>query len=730
MNDRQTGARPDLQRGGAGQQRPGGRFEAPALEKITAPYNFVPLSRKVFFPEWAEQVSHDVPFEDGISGELSCEIVTDTPVYVRNGGKWDHDQVMKDPDAQSFFYVNEGGRGHFIIPGTSLKGMLRNVVEIASFGKINRVDDHRYSVRDLQNSNLYGQYLTVDAGSRTYKPLSRSGWLVLDQTTETWKIIPCSFARVDHGLLANSCLLARQSARSKYGTWGETRLKVSFDCSEEIAHPHSGGKKLVYRKVTMLDGGGTPGTLVFTGQPALNDGRPGKKHMEFVFFNEGDKQIAVSETVQKEFQFIHSNANEQPNEEWGYWKNKLSKGARVPVFYLVDKNGSLTAMGLAMMFRLPYANSVKQAIRHTSPNHSSASCDLAETIFGFVDEKKPALKGRVSISPARATRAEQGDKVTMLLGGPKPTFYPNYIKQPSAGQYKTFMDKDCEIRGWKRYPARPLADVVKNPPSGGDQVDTRMIPLKEDALFEFRVKVHNLKPVELGAIAWALTWGGDERLRHGLGMGKSMGYGVARIRIVDANLTDMTGDLADWKGAMNAYAARMEQEVSGGWLQSQPMEQLVAMSNPALTPQCGKLSHLFLGPGPANDFVSAKRALRSLLPHVKPTGKPEVELPKEGRADGAAMLAASGAQPVPVAVLKVVETIVWEGVVLGYNPGSRTLNVPGPGGKKTEARLEGSKSGLISEDTLMKLKKGKIVMANVTLVKEGSLLDIQTVQPI
>ena len=30
---------------------------------ITAPFNFVPLSDKVFFPDWADSVSHDIPFK-------------------------------------------------------------------------------------------------------------------------------------------------------------------------------------------------------------------------------------------------------------------------------------------------------------------------------------------------------------------------------------------------------------------------------------------------------------------------------------------------------------------------------------------------------------------------------------------------------------------------------------------------------------------------------------------
>ena len=41
---------------------------------IKSPFNFVPVSKNVYFPDWAEQISHDVPFSDGISGVIHLKI--------------------------------------------------------------------------------------------------------------------------------------------------------------------------------------------------------------------------------------------------------------------------------------------------------------------------------------------------------------------------------------------------------------------------------------------------------------------------------------------------------------------------------------------------------------------------------------------------------------------------------------------------------------------------------
>jgi CRISPR-associated protein (TIGR03986 family) len=603
-----------------------------------------------------------------------------------------------------------------MIPGTTLKGMLRNHVEILSFGKMGRVDNHRYGVRDLQNPNLYGKYLTVDVGGRTYKPLSMAGWLSVDGETEDWKLEPCSYARVDHRLLNNPRLHGRQSALMKYEVWGRTRLKVSFDCTGEMPHAHSGGKKLVYRKVTKLNGGATPGTLVFTGQPAPNDGRPGKKHMEFIFFNEQkDKKIPVPKAIGREFQFIHSDANEVPNEEWAYWKKELSKGQKVPVFYLTNKDGSLHSIGLAMMYRLPYANSVRQAIEHTSSDHFHPDPDLAETIFGFVNGNTDSLKGRVAISPAIATHAEKGSKVQTVLGGPKPSFYPNYIEQPNpSAQYKTFMDSDCRIRGWKRYPVR-LTDAVEVPKGVTNNVDTCLIPLREGAKFVFRVKYHNLKPVELGAVVWAMTWGNDRDRRHSLGMGKSMGYGSVSIAITEAAV--------DWQGCMNEFVTLMNREVGGDWLKTAQLEQLLAMANPKTPPQCGELKHLFLAPGAGNEFVNAKKAKLRLEPHVKPTATSDDERfrnlkprpTEKGQTKEQAEV--SAVAPETAKIETVGET--WTKVRLGYNRGQKILSAQASDGRKAEVQLIGSSVDLVSEEVLNALAKGKNVEAQIEVEKLG-----------
>lgn len=107
----------------------GARISAPST--ITASYNFVPLSSWVHIPEWAAAVSHDLPFEDGLCGELSIEIIAETPILIGSEKAAGSGAVhpCRLPD------------GAYAIPGASLKGMIRNVLEIAAFGRMRAVDD-------------------------------------------------------------------------------------------------------------------------------------------------------------------------------------------------------------------------------------------------------------------------------------------------------------------------------------------------------------------------------------------------------------------------------------------------------------------------------------------------------------------------------------------------------------------------------------------------------------
>lgn len=135
---------------------------------IKAPYNFVPLEKTAFYPEWANHISQDIPFEDGVSGSIDYTIKAETPIFVRNG------YTDRDHPDEIF---SQTQNGKYFIPGTSIKGEIRNVLEILSFGKMTQVQDARFGIRDLSNTGNGPFY-------RSHIQNVQCGWLYKEVTEE------------------------------------------------------------------------------------------------------------------------------------------------------------------------------------------------------------------------------------------------------------------------------------------------------------------------------------------------------------------------------------------------------------------------------------------------------------------------------------------------------------------------------------------------------------------
>jgi CRISPR-associated protein (TIGR03986 family) len=627
-------------------------------DQIPSPYNFVPLSDFVYFPEWAESVSHDVPFSEGISGELEVEVTAKTPIYVRNGDNWKDENSKQELSYREFFRLTQNG--DYMIPGSTFKGMLRSIIEIASFGKMQRIDDDRYSIRDLnfkpyQNAMAHKKTRTgagIEPASLNFKPYQnamahvsqrsivskvKSGWLI--EKEDKWFLTPCLYAKVGQSDLekysGDEIEIGRikESAVAKYKKWeGKKQLsiKASLDRVEKD-YPHGKGH-FRYRKATNLGKGTQEGTIVFTGQPnprvdKNGNPKPKTKRIDFVFFEDSPKSIPIPNQLREDFEFIHSDDKENPLEEWEFWKTKMQQGQRIPVFYLEDDKGELASMGLAMMYRLAYKLTIGDAIKNTSYDHFLSKPDLAELIFGYVNDNNEALRGRVHIGHLVAqNKPSLLPLVTTILGNPKPTYYPNYICQDEekgilkeGEEYKTLLDEGSQIRGWKRYPVRkdgfkpfaPPPPMVKG--KTNEDVATHFKPLPSESTFKGKIRFHNLRPEELGAVVWALTWGGNEKLRHSIGMAKPYGFGSVQIKITSKEEEIKLDSVC--KAFTDLMQRRLQEERKLDWQSSAQIKLLLAMADPEAKPEM-KLEYPRLEMEGVNDFADYKKAKKVLLPYI------------------------------------------------------------------------------------------------------------------
>ncbi|KAA5603776.1 TIGR03986 family CRISPR-associated RAMP protein [Roseospira marina] len=639
------------------------------MTRLTAPYNFVPLNDTVVRPDWADKVSMDVPFKDALCGSFDIEITAETPLIV--GGRTNAPPEGKDAPSHK---ERANLFGQDVIPGTSMKGMLRAVVEIATFGRIApRMDNRRFAVRDLQNAALYTHHMT-----EMFRPRSRAGWLTLDRTTGAWHLRPC-----DYSVVRQTTLEALHAARSKgarplnlgkgktgshekYKAWGTASLDISFTPDAWQARDDWARGRILSR-ADDVGRGATPGRIVFTGQPQDRDKR-GAKRTEFLFHSAAEETLPVPEAARDDFEHIHRDPNTgTPLNEWAYWRPHLLKGEAVPVFYLPDEAGKgIRAMGLAMMFRLANRHST-----HDLARQSGDGPDFADLLFGFVAEKGgdrgPALRGRVQIEPAHQTHPGQreGRKKEILLA-PKPGYYPAYVAQThlktgtppnapevaestyrSAGKdrpynaYTTYMDDDARIRGWKRYPVS--RNVRTSPPptlkegrvvkDASQKVYNTFEPHGPGTRFRARMHLHNLKREELGALVWAITFGGrSDTHRHSLGMAKPLGYGCVKVSIdmasvdidsVDGEIWDETNAETLFRDCMVAFQAYMNERTPTPWAETSQIRHLLAMADPDHGDALVQDSTLGIMAGP-QPFQDAKKAGLVLPPVIsEPPGWPK-----------------------------------------------------------------------------------------------------------
>jgi len=281
----------------------------------TAPYNFIPLpSQVVRAVETPEQLPrHGGGFDQGryqYSGFFEIELTTRSPLFVRcplrralfdlneqgldrHGRPVTAETPYPDRIRNTADFFHRGAPDQPVIPGSSLRGMLRSMLEIVSHGKMEQISERQLFFRTMDGSALSNAYVgRMVAGDGTpgngYRPKTQTG-LLRAARNGTFQIEPCDVARVELTAVWRAFGLANKSALydgappncTPRWAYQHRRVWVQLDPAGVRDHPHN-QKHLRYLEVrdlkTVADPSYTEGTLVLTGDV------PGQ-HMGFVFLD-------------------------------------------------------------------------------------------------------------------------------------------------------------------------------------------------------------------------------------------------------------------------------------------------------------------------------------------------------------------------------------------------------------------------------------------------------------
>jgi CRISPR-associated protein (TIGR03986 family) len=595
--------------------KPANRAEMPKhsdtiVERLSyAPYNFVPLPDAVMpasegrrHPAGGDPGSgaeadasprpwetHDRYVPGTFTGFFDLTITAATSLYVRAAPPADQaepEEPRANRQRQHFFHLGDPEKP--ALPGSSLRGMTRSLLEVVAFARMSpgqHFSDRRLIYRAVGDTTSLGVgYRNLVLGPNQARgarlgfdypsPRLQAGYL--RRRGPDWFIQPArtingeTFVHVEYA--AAPC--PPHDPNRDYHPKADIVYVFLRPPAARTTPPRSNAN-LVLNLAVVSD----PADVVksqrgaeppegFVRAKIVRSGHmtgQSEKHMHCAIYEPaGD---APPLPIDRRMWEAYEDDRDMPR---GYHTRPLGRDGD-PLFYLLDEAGQVIFFGPTMMFRLPYRDSLAAFV----PEHvrESNGLDLAEAIFGTV-RGKTAVKGRVFFEDAPwdglggvpfLQPGDAGRRTPYVLGSPKPTAFQHYLSQPvvdlPGGQREpsakdrrtlctfhqplgqgpfTMTDHQGQplavtdgtvLRGHKRYWHQPKAtDKFRFHQAlarEDEQQLTIIRPVRPGTVFKGRLRFENLTEVELGALLTVLQLKPSQR--HHLGMGKPLGMGSVRI---------------------------------------------------------------------------------------------------------------------------------------------------------------------------------------------------------
>lgn len=558
------------------------------------PYNFVRFLNK---PRPDRHVLGDclpLPHDRyiGLSGRIVCEAKTLTPLFVSDTHAVTGDPNQSDHKVYRFFEVD----GEPLLPGSSLRGMIRSVFEtitnscLGVFQEDERPMEYRVSnavsmiparVLEVNNGALLEKldgYASCPwqrlprlvslaaAGPDAYPPQvkRRKGEQVISYDRDRSQLPPDARDGMRVAALIRLVQWGNgRGARSAYQAEhvvpapAHDSLPRKSDCQKVFGWLHLTGpnienkryERVFFRWNDTAPEPPEPGSLP---QSVLERVtwevvEEYNKHLEGYWDRLGDKV----EQLEKHNRRWPSPTADLPQPSMFVKKDsRLCPGDLVYIVKWEEK----TYLRPVSMPRLPYRHTRQSLlpphVRHcTKPEKLCPACRM----FGWVsgDEAEDVLPmgswtaytGRVRVSDGaqvqRGSRWPQERTTLGILSAPKPSATPFYLLASDGrpDPLITYDTGDARLRGRKFYRRhRSLSDEAFRFIEPDSQNRTVRNVVDKGAVFCFVVEFENLAPLELGALLYALEL--EEGMAHRLGYGKPFGFGSVTLSIVHLELID------------------------------------------------------------------------------------------------------------------------------------------------------------------------------------------------
>lgn len=518
----------------------------------TAPYNFVPLNDVVIKPPLADYIADESDaaaiqkkYKDFImngkkySGYFDVNIENITPFYI--GGE------------NGFFPNGENIR----IPGSSLRGCIKNIFKIVTNSGVNTVqkndssydaDEKQSSDPDIDDRQLYFRSMAsaCDDFRKLYddeiKTIVEPSDLEIRTASSEEKVDEETLRKfkesMENGSLENADTEKKEKKTKKHFLAGFIVRKYD-ETSYYIVPAKSDPKELEEygdRGPSIEWTLDNQAAKIFTGP------MQGKKHYYLIHDAKWGCELEIPPKVADSYRKdkyrnkdrdadkVIDLLDEEANFGHGYAKFNDKYEYIIPCFYKAE--GSRAAhFGAGPYYRIPYKKTIGE---HVPDEIKNTAVDFTSAVFG----NKEHWASRVFFEDsflAEEQKAEFYDEAfAKALMEPKPTSFQFYLNTENGKA--AHWNQNTNIRGYKFYWHRKT-DWADRSVYTEDNIHNRMSPLKEGHKFSGRIRFKNLDGVELGALARVLSICNEKDTCFKLGMGKPIGMGSVRVT-AQLNLQD------------------------------------------------------------------------------------------------------------------------------------------------------------------------------------------------
>lgn len=483
----------------------------------------------------------------GLTGKITCTLTTETPLFISDAEKIEKQPCENGDEHKTYrFFQHEADEHCYLLPASSLRGMIRNVFEAATNSCMAIFD--------------YERRLQFRAETKFANNIKKSVGIVralakeasADEPERPGEIVLCKTAEVPAYYGDGRDVLKKKSDGSEWLSGDRAIARVEYRGKRirvlALFEPDSEPAKKIDEYASDAEPEYVEGWLKITG---MSEGTL-KKNEIFVFdarYNEKEQIIRFDFAAQKEYNEVLQTQLELEGLPEKPRPAKLKRGDLVYVFM---RAGSLHRVQIP---RLPYDNIIADLLDTHTCNNRDLLCPACRT-FGWVHRptendaskrgKEIAYAGRLRFSHGRLQdKAKTIDHEIPLaiLSSPKPTTTSFYLLDQN-GKSSFNVDYNTEgakLRGRKfyRHHGNKLNAQEYTRPNGKQDGQNRTVKevLDRDNKFTFTIDFTNLAPIELGALLWSLEMkyqeadGKEAQLFHRLGFAKPLGFGSVTINI-------------------------------------------------------------------------------------------------------------------------------------------------------------------------------------------------------